>query len=100
MLYKHLKSIEDFESWGWLFYMHDGSIRVYPPNSYYEPGSRNGGYNRGGYREVYDANVILRWTWDYEDMWVYKNRWGGNGCWLSRLANSPNGLLTFPDDNP
>jgi hypothetical protein len=62
--------------WGWLLMFGDGTWKIITPDS----------HKTIRISLMYKANVILRWHWDEEDMWVAKNRWGRYECWLSETV--------------
>jgi len=78
---KDLKSADDFKEWGWLIFNRGGQVKILEPGS--QPLKLS---------EAYKATVMLRWHWDADDMWVFKNMWGETGVWVSQttISQRPN----------
>lgn len=66
---------KDNDVWGWILYLYNGTTKILSPGS------------KPRIRDLFDANVALRWQWNREEMWVAKNRWGNAHCWLSPEVN-------------
>jgi hypothetical protein len=65
-----------FREWGWLLFLNGGQVKIIAPMT-------ASTHKHIKLSLMYQANVALRWHWTTEDMWVVKNRWGYNNCWLS-----------------